>query len=303
MPEDDIKVKEFEEKCKEKLFDRIRKIISEQAKIISNIQIVGEYVGGLERNLPNIGITLNNKLVELQHEFENAGLSIYFQNNGFLGGSFIGTAIIEDLIDLAANGIQNLSDYSKTERETKNKKSAKVRELEKASPLRRFFGTIKNFFVPLKIEDILYTDEEIDAMNTHLLEYKDTDNKLWNYNLKDNIIPSIVRRIRMQGYADYTVPGLLEESVIPDLQKLGLSDLIPKLQEAIAEEYKKDWTEQQIYQISEEDMNIGIGNLASIYATTEAADRQATINDIQDAVSPNHQGKNKQESTKDISLE
>lgn len=254
-------VKEFEDKFKEMLFGKVREISSQQHQLISGIEESGKFVD-LESDLPNLGITLNNKLGELQHEFQNAGLSMYSQKVedygplklNFVGSSFVGEAVILDLINHASKGTQNLADYSKTMKDVTDKKVEKVQGLEKASPIRRFFAKIRSFFVPVKQEDMTYTPEETESINSHLRDYRETDNQLWKYNLRDNIIPSIVRQIRDRGYSASTVPGLLEESVIPDLEKLGLADLIPQLQQILIEEYKKDLPDPEIYQVNDEDL-------------------------------------------------
>lgn len=251
-------VKEFEDKFKKELFGKVEKFSSEQHEIISVIQESGKFVD-LESDLPNLGITLNNKLVELQHEFQNAGLSMYcqeFKDYGFVVLSFVGEAVIMDLINHANKGIQNLVDYSKTMKEVTDKKGEKVQALVKAGPIRRFFAKLRSFFIPVKQEDMTYTPEETESINSHLRDYRETDNQLRKYNLRDNIIPSIVRQIRDSGYNASTVPGLLEESVIPYLEKLGLADLIPQLQQTLIEEYKKDLPDPEIYQVSAEDLHL-----------------------------------------------
>lgn len=258
MTTDDKEVKTFEEKFKRMLFDKIGEISSKQADIIIQIQKTGKNIE-LENNLPNIGITLNNKIVELQHEFQKAGISIYSQkdeNSGFEGASFIGEAIIEDLTDYTAKGTQNSLDYAKTMTDTTKKKVEQIEALKKVSTIRRIFAKIKRFLAPKKQEDISYTKEEKNAINVHLSNYKDTDNQLWDYNLRDNVISSIVRKIREEGYGAYTVPGLLKESINPDLEKLGLSDLIPKLQDVLVEEYKKDLPDLETYKVSKEDIGL-----------------------------------------------
>ena len=263
MAIDNKQVKEFEDKYKSVLFGKVGEISSKQHELISQIHDLGKYVD-LESDLPNVGITLNNKLVELQHEFQNAGISMYSQKVedygllklNYVGASFIGDAIISDLINYASKGTQNLADYDKAMKEVTDKKVEQVQGLEKASPVRRFFAKIRNFFVPVKQEDLSYTQEETDSINSHLSDYRDTDNQLWKYNLRDNVIPSIVRKIREQGYSAYAVSGLLEECVIPDLHKLGLADLIPQLQQALIEEYKKDLPDPEIHQVKEEDMHL-----------------------------------------------
>ncbi len=256
MAVDSKRVREFEDKFKGLLFEKVGKIASQQYELISQIHDLGEFAD-LESDLPNIGITLNNKLIELQHQFQRAGLSIYsqeFQNYGFVGSSFIGEAVILDLINYASKSTQNLVDYDKAKKAVKDKKVEKMQGLEKASPVRRFLARIRNFFVPVKQEDMTYTPEETELINSHLRDYRDTDNQLWKYNLRDNIVPSIVKKIREQRYEAYGVPGLLEECVIPDLEKLGLADLIPQLQQTLIEEYKKDLPDPKIYQVGAEDL-------------------------------------------------
>ena len=61
-------------------------------------------------------------------------------------------------------------------KEITDKKVEKVQGLEKASPIRRFLPKIRNFFVPIKQEDLSYTQEETHAVNAHLLDYRDMDN-------------------------------------------------------------------------------------------------------------------------------
>jgi hypothetical protein len=255
MPTDNKEVREFEEKFKSGLFDKIGKMYSEQAKLISQIQKTDKY-GELESDLPNIAITLNNKLNELQHEFQDAGISIYskkHEEQGIVSPSYTGEAIMIDLVDYTNKGIQKLADYDKTMSEIVNKKNEQVQVLEEASPLRKFFRRIKNLFVSTKQDDMLYTQEEADKINSYLLKYIDIDNQLWNYNLRDNVINSIAKSFRIKGYSVSSISNLLKSEVIPDLQKLGLSDLITELKKTLIDEYKKDLPNSEIYQVRQQD--------------------------------------------------
>lgn len=278
MAVDNKEVKVFEDKYKKVLFGKIGEISSQQHELISKIHDLGKDID-LESDLPNIGITLNNKLVELQHEFQDAGISIYSQKIedygpfklNFVGASYLGEAIILDLINYASEGTENLADYNKAMKKATDKKVEKTQALEKASPIRRFFAKIRNFFVPVKQEDLSYTKEETDLVNSHLSDYRETDKKLWKYNLRDNVVSSIVRKIREQGYYASGVPGLLEECVIPDLEKLGLADLIPQLQQALIEEYKKDLPDSEIYQVNEDDLYLYVPDFTRKDERTEEA--------------------------------
>lgn len=172
----------------------------------------------------------------------------------YVGSSYVGDAIIADLIGFASRGTQSLADYDKEMKKLTDKKVEQVQGLKKASPIRKFLGKIRKFFMPIKQEDISYTQEETEAVNTHLSDYRETENQIWKYNLKDNVVSSLVKQIRERGYHASVIPGLLEKCVIPDLQKLGLGDLIPQLQEALIEEYKKDLPDPGIYQVKEKDL-------------------------------------------------
>lgn len=79
-----------------------------------------------------------------------------------------------------------------------------------------------------------YSKEEIEEINSHLLEFKKIDESLWKYNLRDNVVQSIVKSINDNQYTDYTISNLLKKAVIPTLQKLGLEDRIPQLQEELS---------------------------------------------------------------------
>lgn len=157
---DDKEVREYEEKCQNALFERITKIASDCDEIISYIQKTGKSINFLESDLPNLGITLHNKLVELQREFKKAGLSIYakkYEKDGIIGTSFIGDAIIEDLLSYIPKGGQNIIAYNQTLEKISQRKAEQLQALEKVSPLRRVLGRIKNLFVPgTRRSDILY---------------------------------------------------------------------------------------------------------------------------------------------------
>lgn len=294
-------VKDFEDKVKQMLFGKVGEISSQQHKLISGIEESGKFVD-LESNLPNLGITLNNKLVELQHKFQNAGISMYSQKVedygplklNFVGSSFVGAAVIFDLINYASRGTQNLADYSKKMNEVTDEKVKKVQALEKAGPIRRFFAKIRSFFVPVKQEDMTYTPEETESINSHLRDYRETDNQLLQYNLEDNIVQALVNEIAgpqkfgdldiKHKYSASNVPGLLEECVIPDLKKLGLEHLIPQLQEALIEEYKKDLPDPEIYKVNDKNLHLYVPDFTRESGTREDVDLEELSRQVKSVI-------------------
>ena len=258
MAIDDKKVKEFEDNYREKLFNSFRTISLNQSKVFAATEKIRRE-NNLITDLPNIGITLNNKLVQLQHEFENVGISIYLEkteNCKEIKLNYIGEAVLLDLIRYARNGIESSNEYQEKIDLIVTKKLKKIHGREDDSAITKVFTKMKRTLVPLKQKDLLFTQKEIQTINQTLSSYKDVDNQLWNYNLRSNVVSSITKKIREQKCSANEVPKLLEESVIPDLQKLGLADLIPELQRTLVEEYKKDLPASEIYQISKKDMHL-----------------------------------------------
>ena len=71
------------------------------------------------------------------------------------------------------------------------------------------------------------------------------DDKIWNYNLKDNFIQSILIFIN-QNRDEYEIPVVLEESIIPTMQKLGLEEQIPELKEQLSKIQETNSEQHQI---------------------------------------------------------
>ena len=228
---DSRKIKEFEENEKNDLFGELNKRFSEMNVAIAKIQEQSKCGLEIKNKLPNILITLNNKLVEMQFKFQEAGLSLYSGKvfGGVVWPSAIGNAVTHDLFDIADQGLDKLDDCIRIISQIQEQKLSYIESVKKANPLKRKFLSIKQ-------EDLLFTQEEIDVINAYLDNYNDIDNQLFNYNLKDNVITSIEKEL----FNTVFIPsGMLETDIFPSLEKLGLSDLVPKHKEnliKIAEE-------------------------------------------------------------------
>lgn len=269
MSIDKKQVDDFEKKYKDAIFSKIGEEGSKQFEAISQMTTNATNLGQSHVSIPNASTTLNNKLVELSHQFRKAGISMFsreFEDYGFVGSSFVGDAVIHDLIDKLATSAEKLGEYGKTIGDVSKQRNERLLALQNVSPIRKFFSRIRAFFVPVQPIDLSLTNEEQGTLDDSLHEYTDIDSEIWNYNLEDNIVQALVKEIAgpqkfgnfdiKHRYDAYTVPGLLEESVIPDLKRLGLEHLIPQLQEALIEEYKKDLPDPEIYQVKDEDMHL-----------------------------------------------
>ena len=196
--------------------------------------------------IPNISITLNNKIIELQHEFERKGISLYithFKNkgayyDGTVGISLLGSSIINDLFSIYIDSIKCLQNYSKTSISMLEEKNLKLVEFKKAGPIKKLFRIFNKLFSSKDEKIFDYSPDDLNKLKHYLQQYKSIDNDLYNYSLKDRIIPSLI--VRLQEYNPEQIPSILDEAYFSDLEKLGFAYLIPQIKEKIEKEFNKD---------------------------------------------------------------
>ena len=291
MAIDKKRIDDFEKKYKDVIFGKINEVSSKQFESINLMTTNARNMGQANVDIPNASITLNNKLVELSQIFKSAGISMFSsaqEKYDHVGSSFLGDAIIEDLIEQLSQSSEKLGEYSQAMGSVSKKKTEKLQALQNVSPIQKFFSKIKAFFVPTKPVDLSLSEDEQSTLEAPLQEYRDIDNKIWNYKLEDRLVPALVKAIAgpqkfgefdiPHRYSASGVPGLLEECVIPDLKKLGLESLIPQLQEALIEEYKKDLPDPEIYQVEDEYMHLYVPDFSS----TPQEPRQMTEQEMQE---------------------
>ena len=236
--------KNYENKYKEEVFEKIYKIVSLQDNYIRKIEILKKKIG-IKTRVPNIGITVNNKIVEISRIFKLAGISIYTEINekGSQNKSFCGRAIIEDIISQTSESIDLIIEFYNTLIDILKQKRNKWYGLDQ---IKTVWRVIKN---PGKLNNILsittFSKDEIEKIEANLIEFAKMDDKIWNYNLKDNFIQSILIFIN-QNRDEYEIPVVLEESIIPTMQKLGLEEQIPELKEQLSKIQETNSEQQQI---------------------------------------------------------
>ena len=272
-------VEEFEKRYMDTIFNKIGEVGSKQSETIGKMTNNATQLGQSQVSIPNTGITLNNKLVELSHVFGEAGISMFAQeleDRNDVSSSFVGDAIIHDLIDKLVLSTERLEEYSKRIEDVSKKKNNQALALQNTSRMKKLFSEIRSvlssLFVPKKPHDLSLTEEEQKQLDSSLQSYKDIDTEIWNYSLEDNLVQALVKEIagpqkfgifnKNHRYSASIVPGLLEERFMPAIKKLGLGHLVPKLQEALVEEYKKDLPNSEIYQIKDENMDLYVPNFS-----------------------------------------
>ena len=233
-------VQEYEAKYKKILYKSIESIMANMYDTLNTNRKISKKLDlDLDIDLPNIGVTLNNKINEISHEFEDAGISMFAmpnEENEFVGSNFVGDAILDDLFARFGKGSQVYTDYVSNLEEVINRRNERVRALVTTSPIKKFFLKIRSFFVHESMEDdMLFLPEEIEKMSSNISRYKEVDEELWNYSLKDNVAQSIINSITSKGYDKETMQYMLEEEVMPTIKSLGLESIESQIETGLSE--------------------------------------------------------------------
>lgn len=233
-------VQKYEEKYKNILYKSIENIMENMFDTInSNRRIAKNLDLDVDIDLPNIGVTLNNKINEIANEFKDAGISMFATPNNkydFVSSNFVGDAILDDLYARLGKGSKAYSDYVSNLGETIKRKNERAKALVPTNPIRRFFLKIRSLFAPKSIEEtISFLPDEVEKLSADISSYKNMDEEIWNYNLKDNVAQSIITSITSKGYNEETMLYMLAEDVMPTLKSLGLENLESQIKEGINE--------------------------------------------------------------------
>ena len=247
-----ITQKDFEEDYKKRLFSKIDHLCSSQTTLLSSVKQSKERLNiEIDNELPNIGITFNNKIVELLHTFQDSDLSMFsqfYENWGpkkinFISSSFIGDSIVFYMLTQVEEGVKSLVSFNNKLESLLNLEREKCNAFYTSNPIKRFSLMAKSFIkVPPEL-DFSCSEEDIFELNGYALAYISLDDYIYSFSLKDIIIPSLVDHIKRTKWDKLIIFDFLDNNIIPNFKKLGLSDLVPKLQQEI----------EKIYEISKEE--------------------------------------------------
>ena len=201
-------IQKFEENYKERLFEKLSTLIQKQKTTNESINILSNKIG-IELEMPNIAITMNNKIVELSNEFKRHNLSMFvepIEEIDTISTNLVGQAILDSLVEISLEGSEAIKRYN-DDLTTLISGQSDNTAIEKTSPMKRLFGKIRNFFTPKrkKMQEDLELRNEIENCLSHLDDYAQADDDIWNYNLKDNLVSSIAdyftnRRMYKKSY-------------------------------------------------------------------------------------------------------
>lgn len=216
---------------KNKEFELLYKMMAEHAMVEKNLQELLEYIEIKEAELPNVSITINNKLVELYNRWEETGN----KRDSFLLAIAINNLMIT--MKAAIGEMQKIQTVLKSKIYEEESQS-----LQKTSFLNRFIGKIKSFFGSKKQDNLYLKKEEKETIEQCIENFKQYDKEIYDYNLENNVLDNLYEEFDKSEWSDVADRNNAIEYIAYDLRQLGLKDASVKLKKRYQQEdSKKEW--------------------------------------------------------------
>ena len=210
----------------------------------------------LDEKLPDLGVTLNNKLVEIYQQFKESKVKVFQsqdKNKKFVIG-LVPMLVINSLIERAVDTYRNEMGLYLQEaeglQEQKEKNKEKIKEKSFITVLIIAIRTVFNEELAKKF----YFDEaEVEDLRTKLEDYKKATEDIYNYDFKTDIIDIIAEGLASQNLSLEVIEDILNSDVVDTLEKLGLSDQMPVLRQKINQIIKSQNDSKKTWELSDEE--------------------------------------------------
>lgn len=210
----------------------------------------------LDEKLPDLGVTLNNKLVEIYQQFKESKVKVFQsqdKNKKFVIG-LVPMLVINSLIERAVDAYRNEMGLYLQEaeglQEQKEKNKEKIKEKSFITVLIIAIRTVFNEELAKKF----YFDEaEVEDLRTKLEDYKKATEDIYNYDFKTDIIDIIAEGLASQNLSLEVIEDILNSDVVDTLEKLGLSDQMPILRQKINQIIKSQNDSKKTWELSDEE--------------------------------------------------
>lgn len=203
-------------KEREATFKRIREqSTGDMSEAIKNLGIIARNFGLEKNELPNIIIAYHNKIIELEKQFDKAGIDFFDRTK--CECRFI---IENKLQSLILSGKACLDGYLAAVKVSETQAQEFVDSWKKPSTFDKVFKGAK--FEPKRS---ILTPEQIEKTKESISAYMDCYNKLYEFTIQDSIVEAILfyRILAMaRGVADF---DSRIDTIDSELQKLGYSNL------------------------------------------------------------------------------
>lgn len=237
----------LEQKNQKKLEDTLRGILK-----TSSTDLIGETTNFLNKHfyandeLKNIKNYCNNKLIEISKQFKNKDVPMFDKSDreDEISESKVGMAVVHTLTGYLGQGVKLLE-----ENERLQSSCSKMIKYEEPSAtvrkIRGIFSKIKKFFTRKKEQNTI--GDIAVKIRQNAIKYDEICNKICDYNLEENLVDSVKEDLYHMYGEDFNKTQILESEIIPDFNKLGLSNKISELKEKVIgknnnlDQYKVDY--------------------------------------------------------------
>ena len=210
----------------------------------------------LDEKLPDLGVTLNNKLVEIYQQFKESKVKVFQsqdKNKKFVIGlvpMLVINSLIERALDVYRNGMGLYLQDAEGLQEQKEKNKEKIKEKSFITVLITAIRTVFNEELAKKF----YFDEaEVEDLRTKLEDYKKATEDIYNYDFKTDIIDIIAEGLASQNLSLEVIEDILNSDVVDALEKLGLSEQMPVLRKKINQIIKSQNDSKKTWELSDEE--------------------------------------------------
>lgn len=241
-----------------KLRESIAEALMKAEKVNSSIneQISSYGFELLDEKLPDLGVTLNNKLVEIYQQFKESKVKVFQsqdKNKKFVIGlvpMLVINSLIERALDVYRNGMGLYLQDAEGLQEQKEKNKEKIKEKSFITVLITAIRTVFNEELAKKF----YFDEaEVEDLRTKLEDYKKATEDIYNYDFKTDIIDIIAEGLASQNLSLEVIEDILNSDVVDTLEKLGLSDQMQVLRQKINQIIKSQNDSKKTWELSDEE--------------------------------------------------
>jgi|GEM_PF-1005746 hypothetical protein len=210
----------------------------------------------LDEKLPDLGVALNNKLVEIYQQFKESKVKVFQsqdKNKKFVIGlvpMLVINSLIERAVDAYRNGMGLYLQEAEGLQEQKEKNKEKIKEKSFITVLITAIRTVFNEELAKKF----YFDEaEVEDLRTKLEDYKKATEDICNYDFKTDIIDIIAEGLASQNLSLEVIEDILNSDVVDVLEKLWLSDQMPVLRQKINQIIKSQNDSKKTWELSDEE--------------------------------------------------
>ena len=210
----------------------------------------------LDEKLPDLGVALNNKLVEIYQQFKESKVKVFQsqdKNKKFVIGlvpMLVINSLIERVVDVYRNGMGLYLQEAEGLQELKEKNKEKIKEKSFITVLITAIRTVFNEELAKKF----YFDEaEVEDLRTKLEDYKKATEDIYNYDFKTDIIDIIAEGLASQNLSLEVIEDILNSDVVDALEKLGLSNQMPVLRKKINQIIKSQNDSKKTWELSDEE--------------------------------------------------